>query len=48
MGGRPVAEVSLVSRENHSARLLPSIDWLLKSAGCRIEEIDATAFQYQR
>jgi tRNA threonylcarbamoyladenosine biosynthesis protein TsaB len=38
--GRPVGELSLISRENHSARLLPSIDWLLSMAGWRIEEID--------
>jgi tRNA threonylcarbamoyladenosine biosynthesis protein TsaB len=38
--GRPVAEISLVSRENHSARLLPSVDWLLTMAGWKIEEID--------
>jgi tRNA threonylcarbamoyladenosine biosynthesis protein TsaB len=38
--GRPVAEVSLVSKENHSARLLPSVDWLLRMAGWKIEEID--------
>jgi tRNA threonylcarbamoyladenosine biosynthesis protein TsaB len=38
--GRPVAELSLVSRETHSARLLPGIEWLLKSAGWTIAEID--------
>jgi tRNA threonylcarbamoyladenosine biosynthesis protein TsaB len=38
--GRPVAEVSLISRENHSARLLPSVDWLLRMAGWKLDEID--------
>ncbi|MFH1262070.1 MAG: tRNA (adenosine(37)-N6)-threonylcarbamoyltransferase complex dimerization subunit type 1 TsaB [Pseudomonadota bacterium] len=38
--GRPVAELSLVSRETHSARLLPAIEWLLKTIGWTIAEID--------
>ncbi len=29
--GVPLAELSLQSNENHSARLLPGVDWLLKS-----------------
>jgi tRNA threonylcarbamoyladenosine biosynthesis protein TsaB len=37
---RPVAEVSVVSKETHSARLLPSIDWLLRTVGWSLGEID--------
>ncbi len=38
--GVPVAEISLLSQENHSARLLPSIDWLLNSCRLTLDEID--------
>lgn len=38
--GRPVAEVSLISQETHSARLLPSIEWLLKTADWKMTDID--------
>ncbi len=38
--GRPVAELSVLSQETHSARLLPGIEWILKTAGWSIGEID--------
>lgn len=39
--GEPLAELSLRSRETHSARLLPSIDHLLSLLGWTIDQIDA-------
>jgi tRNA threonylcarbamoyladenosine biosynthesis protein TsaB len=39
--GEVVGEVALRSQETHSARLLPSIDWLLRSLGLGPDDIDA-------
>ena len=36
----PIGEISLLSRESHSSRLLPSIDWMLQTAGLTLQEID--------
>ncbi|MFH1018370.1 MAG: tRNA (adenosine(37)-N6)-threonylcarbamoyltransferase complex dimerization subunit type 1 TsaB [Pseudomonadota bacterium] len=38
--GIPIAEISLLSQENHSARLLPAIDWVLEAARLTLAEID--------
>jgi tRNA threonylcarbamoyladenosine biosynthesis protein TsaB len=38
--GRLIAELSLVSHETHSARLLPGVEWILKRVGWKIDEID--------
>jgi tRNA threonylcarbamoyladenosine biosynthesis protein TsaB len=38
--GQPIGEVSMVSNEAHSARLLPSIDWLLKTCGFTLQDVD--------
>jgi tRNA threonylcarbamoyladenosine biosynthesis protein TsaB len=38
--GVPLAEISLQSQENHSARLLPAIDWLLNASHLTLKEVD--------
>ena len=39
--GETVAELSLKSQENHSARLLPSIEWLLSTLRLTPQDVDA-------
>lgn len=39
--GEVLAEVALKSQENHSARLLPSIDWVLQRLQLSLDDIDA-------
>ena len=38
-----LGEFSITSNETHSARLLPSIDWLLKMVGLSMKDVDAFA-----
>ncbi len=39
-GDQVLAELALKSQENHSARLLPSIDWALNRLQMKLEDID--------
>lgn len=43
LGSHPVAEVSMSSMETHSRRLIPSIKWLMDSAGIMMKELECIA-----
>lgn len=42
-GEKPLASISVSSRETHSRRLIPSINWLLERAGVKMEELQCVA-----
>jgi tRNA threonylcarbamoyladenosine biosynthesis protein TsaB len=41
-----IAEVHLNTNKNHSQRLMPTLDWLLKETGYELKDIDAYAVAY--